>query len=164
MAVHGEENDVARVTPAGGVEEFDLKDIEGPTGIAAGPDGKIWVTAIEKVASFSPADPNGSSKVFTVNDAESNSPIVAGPDGQMWFASSEKVVQSFAALGSGRSESGAGRGLEPEGHRRTVGSLIGVADAGKPRIVTLTTGGVVQPDIVIGHKNNLKNRRARRRA
>ncbi len=154
VAVHGEDNDVARVTPTGQVEEFELKEIENPSGIAAGPEGKMWVTATNKVASFSPSDPKESSKAFTVLTVDTNSPIVAGPDGQMWFAASDEV-DHFAPS----DPEGATPIAVPELSPRDIdvaGSLIVVADAGKPRIVTLTTAGVVQPDIVIGHKNNSK--------
>src|SRR5206468_9458688 len=36
-------NDVAKVTPTGQVEEFDLSEISGTNGIAVGPDGNLWV-------------------------------------------------------------------------------------------------------------------------
>jgi streptogramin lyase len=154
VAVHGEDNDVARVTPAGQVAEFELKEIENPSGIAAGPEGKIWVTATNKVASFSPSDPKESSKAFTVVNVDSNSPIVAGPDGQMWFAASEEVDHFSPSDPEGATPIAVAE-LSPR-DIDVAGSLIAVADAGKPRIVTLTTAGVVQPDIVIGHKNNLE--------
>jgi virginiamycin B lyase len=149
VAVHGAANDVARVTPSGEVTEFELEGIEFPTGIAAGPEGKMWVTATNKVASFSPSDPKGSSKAFTVLDVESNSPIVAGPDGQMWFAASEKV-DHFSPSEPEKTTPISVPGLSPR-DIDVAGSLIVVADAGKPRIVTLTTAGVVQPDFEIGH-------------
>ena len=90
LVVHGVDNDVARVTPTGQVDEFELEDIEQLSGIAAGPEGRIWVTATGKVASFSPADPKTSGEVFTINDVTSNAPIVAGPDGQMWVAGKQQ--------------------------------------------------------------------------
>jgi streptogramin lyase len=150
VVVHGLENDVARVTPAGEVTEFDLEKIEQLSGIAAGPEGKIWVTATNKVASFSPSDPKGSVDVFTVLSVTSNAPIVAGPDGQMWVAASDNVVHF-----SPSNPEGAQPVSVPELSPRDIdvaGSLIVVADAGKPRIVTLTTAGVVNPDFVIGQK------------
>lgn len=150
VAVHGAENDVARVTPAGEVKEFELEGIEDPSGIAAGPEGKMWVTATNKVASFSPSDPKGSSESFTVLDAETNSPIVAGPEGQMWFAASEKV-DHFSPTDPEGATPVAVPGLSPR-DIDVDGSLIVVADAGKPRIVTMTTAGVVQPDFEIGHE------------
>ena len=102
LAVHGEDNDVARVTPTGQVDEFELNEIDGISGIAAGPEGKMWVTAINKVASFSPSDPKGSSKVFSLTVVTSNNPIVAGPDGQMWVAATDRAGP-LSTFGSGRS-------------------------------------------------------------
>jgi hypothetical protein len=150
VVVHGVENDVARVTPAGEVTEFELENIEQLSGIAPGPEGKIWVTATGKVASFSPSDPKAS-QVFTNNDVTSNAPIVAGPDGQMWVAASNNVVHFSPADPEGSKGSFPVEGLQPR-DIDVAGSLIVVADAGKPRIVTLTTAGAVQPDFVIGHE------------
>ena len=155
VAVHGGDNDVARVTPAGQVEEFELEEIEDPSGIAAGPEGKMWVTATNKVASFSPSDPKGSSEVVHgQRRRRRNSPIVAGPDGQMWFAASEKVVHFSPSDPEGAEDRFRSPGLSPR-DIDVAGSLIVVADAGKPRIVTLTTAGVVQPDFAIGHERRI---------
>jgi hypothetical protein len=151
VAVHGEDNDVARVTPTGQVDEFELEEIENPSGIAAGPEGKMWVTATNKVASFSPSDPKGSSKAFSLTVVTANNPIVAGPDGQMWVAATDRVVH-FQPSDPEGADSVEVAELSPR-DIDVAGSLIAVADAGKPRIVTLTTAGVLQPDIVIGHKN-----------
>ena len=89
--------------------------------------------------------------MFTSNDVTSNAPIVAGPDGQMWVAASNNVVHFSPADPEGSKGSFPVEGLQPR-DIDVAGSLIVVADAGKPRIVTLTTAGAVQPDFVIGNK------------
>ena len=50
--------EVARVTSAGTVTEFDLPGVSSPVGIVAAA-GKLWVDFNGGVASFSPADPTG---------------------------------------------------------------------------------------------------------
>src|SRR4051812_29508147 len=42
VTVSNGEKDVARITPAGQVEEFELKEVEGATGIAVDPTGTMW--------------------------------------------------------------------------------------------------------------------------
>jgi streptogramin lyase len=148
LAVHGANNDVARVTPAGKVDEFELEGIDEPSGIAVGPEKKLWVTAINKVASFSPSDPKGTSKAFTIPAVTSNNPIVAGPDGQMWDAATENLVH-FKPSEPEKAEAIFVAGLSPR-DIDVAGSLLVVADAGKPRIVTMTTAGVEQ-DFAIGY-------------
>ncbi len=140
--VPGEEKDVARVTPAGAVTEFDLKGISGVENIAVGPEGKLWVTAVNTIASFSPSDPTKTSEAFANNEIGGNNPIVAGPDGQLWIASEEKVIHlKPSEPGSEKENEYPVAGLSPRDIDVT-GSQLVIADAGKPRIVTMTTAGV----------------------
>jgi streptogramin lyase len=85
--------DVGMITPAGAVQEFELPEVkEVAFGIAAGPDGRLWVPTKEKVTSFLPSDPKGTEQTFTVPAIKEQGEIVAGPDGQMWVASKESLV------------------------------------------------------------------------
>jgi streptogramin lyase len=154
MTVSEGEKDVARITPAGAVEAFELEEINNPIGIAPGPEGKLWVTAINKVASFSPSDPKGTSQTFEINTVTSNNPIVAGPDGQMWVAASNNVVHFSPANPEGTATAIAVEELDPR-DIDVAGSLLAIADTGKSRIVTMTTGGAEQ-DISIGHEKEGK--------
>jgi streptogramin lyase len=83
---------VARITPAGGVTEFDPAGIGTPKGITAGPDGNLWVTQSGGVAKFSPADPN-SAQGFSIAYIGQPQAITAGPDGNLWTASGDEVVK-----------------------------------------------------------------------
>lgn len=134
-------NDVARISPAGKVDQFELTGVEGATGIAVGPGGTMWVTTNKGVASFTVNDPKGTSVAtdLALTNAEA---IVAGPDGQMWVAASEKVLH-FAPDKPNEPKLLPVAGLAPK-DIDVAGSLIVVADGNneKKRIVTFTTGDV----------------------
>ena len=148
VALGGPTNDIARVTPAGVVTEFNPADVSTPTGIAAGPDGNMWVTQSGGVAKFAPANPNGAQK-FAIAAIADPRGIVAGPDNNLWTASGDKVLRippatpatptPFTVAGMGA------RGIA----RGTDGRLY-VADFGGGRIIAVTTAGVVTPTTVGG--------------
>ena len=50
-------NDVARIAPDGTVDKFDVQGVAAPSGIAPGPEGRIWLTLNGAVISFPPSDP-----------------------------------------------------------------------------------------------------------
>lgn len=137
VTVAGAANNVASITPAGEVKEFKL-NLEGATGIASGPDGKMWVVADKAVASFSPSNPEGTVAKTPIAAIEGDYSIVAGPDGKMWVAT-KNVVLRFSPSNPAVQEPKEIKELTPK-DIDVAGSLIVIADSGKPRIVTLTTG------------------------
>ena len=147
VTLAGAGNNVARVTPAGGVEEFEL-GLLNASGIAVGPEGKLWVTGTNAVASFSASDPKGTVDPTTILTIAGNSPIVAGPDGNIWVASQE-IVLRIPPGDPGKSTPFPSAELSPR-DIAAAGSLLAVSDAGaKNRIATFTTDGVEQ-DFAIG--------------
>lgn len=134
--------DVARITPEGQIQEFDLEGVESDAeGIAPGPDGNLWVPTINEVTRFSPSDPEGSDKAFTLTGIAAGGQIVAGPDGNMWVASNNSLVQFSPGDPEGTDQT-----IVPEGGLApkdidVAGSLIAVADA-NARIATFTTASV----------------------
>lgn len=150
LTVAGGTNDVAKVTPAGQVEEFDLPEISGTNGIAVGPDGNLWVPTVNKVTKFNPENPVGTSQTFTDNFINNGGQIVTGPDGQLWVASQNSLVHfSPGSPESPQSVTLEGAELAPK-DIDVAGSLVVVADgSGENRIATFTTAGV-QKDFVIG--------------
>ncbi|HVO52815.1 MAG TPA: hypothetical protein VMT37_00225 [Solirubrobacterales bacterium] len=140
--VEAGENDVAKITPSGGVEEFELADLQSASGIAVGPEGKLWVTGTNAVVSFSTSDPKGTAKKTQINTIAGNSPIVAGPDGNMWVATMNLVLR-FAPSKPETQTPFAGVGELAPNDIDVAGSLIVIADGGqgRARIVTLTTAG-----------------------
>jgi len=133
-------NDVAKVTPSGQVEEFDIEGILSPEGIAPGPDGNLWITDVEKAAKFNPGNPTGTDESFTVAGIGANAQIVAGPDGSMWVASNNQVVQFSPADPTGSVDPVVVDGEISPKDIDVAGSLIVIADAGAGnRIVTFTT-------------------------
>ncbi len=130
--------EVARITPAGAVTEFDVPTLEGAVGIGAGPDGKVWVTFSTKVGRFDPADPVGSAEAFAA-DVVSGQNLVTGPDGNLWTPSADKllritpaatpVVTAFTILTAGVDIA-------------SGGGQLWVSDVNGGEVVSATTDGV----------------------
>lgn len=132
------DNEIARITPAGTVTEFNVDDIDGAIGIGAGPDSKVWVTLSTKVGRFDPADPAGTVETFPA-DIAGGQQIVTGPDGNLWTVAADKllritpvavpVVQPFPILT-------AGVDIAASADR------LWIADANGGEVVSATTDGV----------------------
>jgi virginiamycin B lyase len=134
--------DVARITPGGQVQEFDLEGVEGAQGIAPGPDGNLWVPTTGKLTRFSPADPEGTDQTFSTAAINAEGQIVAGPDGLLWVASKNALAHFSPADPEGTVQPVAVSGELSPKDIDVAGSLIVVADTGSPRIATFTTAGV----------------------
>ncbi len=134
------EKDVAKITPTGAIEEFDLgAGIERPAGIVVA-GGKLWVpTKANGIASFLPTEPT-KVKEFTIPGLNSEAALGLGPDGDIWAAVSEKVFRFSPATPETFKEISV-PGLAPK-DVDAAGSLVAIADANqeKSRIVTFTTG------------------------
>lgn len=149
VTVESATKDVARITPGGQVDEFDIAGIETAVGIAPGPDGNMWVTDVETATRFSPGDPEGTDQPFTVSGIGAEGQIVAGPDGQVWVASNNSVVHFQTGDPTNTVQPITVNNLAPK-DIDVAGSLVVIADSGaENRIVTLTTAGV-QKDFAIG--------------
>jgi streptogramin lyase len=127
---------VAKITPTGGVTEYDPPAIGTPKGITAGPDGNLWVTQSGGVAKFSPADPN-SAQGFGIAYISQPQAITTGPDGNLWTASGDEVVKIPPA-----NPAGAGHkkvtGLDARGTASSGGRLWVVNRSGKA-IISVST-------------------------
>ncbi len=141
--------DVARITPAGEVTEFDL-GAEGPSGIATGSDGNLWITRSGGVTKFAPADPEGTKAITTIIEITGSHSIVSGPDGNLWVATIGNLVRISPANPEGKEVFAVG-GLAPR-DIDTSGSLLAIADFGEKRIVTATTEAipVTTPYVISG--------------
>ena len=145
LTVEDGTNDVARVTPAGQVTEYDIVDINSAVGIAPGPDGSLWITDIEKAAKFAPADPEGTDQGFTIAGIGAEGQIVAGSDGLMWVASNNSVIHFAPADPEGTDQEVTVDGALAPKDIDVSGSLIVIADSGAGnRLVTFTTAGAQQ--------------------
>ena len=128
-------NDVARITPAGVVTEYNL-EIGSPSGIASA-GGRLWVTGTEFVTSFLPGDPEGSKVGTEIAQVTGFHSIVLGPDGNLWVATEGNLIRIPPA--------------EPKDFKRfevaglgprdidTFGTGLVIADFGGSRILTATT-------------------------
>ena len=139
MTLEGSAKDVARITPAGGVTEFEFAAAEPPSGIAVGPEGALWVTTAKGVAKFTTADPTKAVET-PIAAITGNSSIVAGPNGEMWVATTNKVVHFDPSNPAGAKEIAVAE-LTPH-DIDVAGQLLIIADSAKGRIVTMTTAGL----------------------
>ncbi|HKZ14142.1 MAG TPA: hypothetical protein VJL81_09895 [Solirubrobacterales bacterium] len=140
MTLPGSTNDVAKVTPAGVVTEFDLPGITVTGGIAAGPEGQLWVTVNGGVASFLPTNPLGAKEFAISAGIKEHASIVAGPENRMWVASQELLV-SFppGEVKTVKSEFGI-PGMAGPHDIDVAGSRLVIADSNNGRIVTFEPG------------------------
>lgn len=141
VTLGGTGKDVARISPDGQIQEFDIEGVEHDAeGIAPGPDGNLWVPTINNVTRFSPGDPEGSDKSFTLLGINGGGQIIAGPDGNMWVASSNSLVHFSPSDPPGTEVSTLVEGNLSPKDIDVAGSLIVVADA-NARVATFTTAG-----------------------
>lgn len=141
-------NDVAKITPAGAVEEFNL-EANNPQGITAGPGGLMWITQNGGVKSFLPGDPEGTDKLAEINEILNNHSIVLGPDGNLWVATDGFVFR--IPPGDPENETGfpvaglAAKDIDVAGQ-----NLVVADSGGENRVLSVSTAGVVTPMPVEG--------------
>lgn len=136
----GGTNDLAKITPDGTVTEYNPVDVTNPIGIAAGPDGKLYVTQSGGVSRFTPADPVGTAENFGIAAISDPRGITAGPDGAMWAASGDKLVRiPTAAPATATNQTITGMGAR--GITRGGDGNLWIADFGGSRLVQATTAG-----------------------
>ncbi|HEX7278120.1 MAG TPA: hypothetical protein VF255_00725 [Solirubrobacterales bacterium] len=150
LTVEDGTNDVARVTPAGQVQGFDIEGINSASGVTVGPGGNLWVTDVEKAARFAAADPEGTDQSFTVAGIGAEGQLVTGPDGLIWVASNNQLVRFNVADPTGSVQPVTVDGELAPKDIDVAGPLIVIAEGGAGnRIVTFTTAGT-QQDFAIG--------------
>jgi streptogramin lyase len=145
--------DVARITPAGEVTEFDLGVVANAQGIVTGPDGNLWITRDTGVTRFAAGDPENTELATTINDITGSHSIVTGPDGNLWVAASEKLVRIPPAEPN-NPQSFSVSGLNPR-DIDLAGSQLAIADFGNSRIVLATTGGATTDIPIAGGPQGL---------
>ncbi len=147
VTLSGSANDVARISPAGVVKEFDVPGVTNPVGIGLGPDGNLWVTQSGAVVRIPPTQP-ATAQAFPIASLTDPRAITAGPDGNVWTASGDQAYRippanpagftAFPVTGMGARGISAGP------------SLIWIADFGSQRIVSLKTDGSVAKAYDVG--------------
>ncbi len=152
---------VGMITPAGVVQEFELEGVEGPIGIAPGPEGRLWVVSNGKAASFLPANPTGTEQDFASAKIQAEPNIVLGPDGLFWVASNNKVAKFSPANFNGTIAEVPLTGELAPKDIDVAGSLIAISDNNaeavteKGRIVTFTTAGLQKDFSIPGGSQGL---------
>jgi virginiamycin B lyase len=138
-------NNIAKVTPAGAVTEFTpAPALVNPSGITNGPDGNLWVTQSNSVAKISPSNPTVDTK-FTIVPIPNPQGITRGPDNNLWTASDTNVFKIPLANPSTATAYFLGTGASARGIARGGNGQLWVADFGLHRVVSVTTGGVITP-------------------
>lgn len=144
-AVGGE--DVAKIEPDGTVTGYDAPLLTGAVGIAAGPNGYLWVTRPAKAARFSPANPAGAEE-FNVAGLGAPRDIVLGPDDNLWAASGDTLMKIPPDNPTGYTPytilTMDARGIASDGER------LWIASFGNGTIYSATTAGVPTPHVIGG--------------
>ncbi len=132
---------VARITPAGVVTEYDLPGIASPIGITSA-GGNLWVTLNGAVARFDPAAPENAGTTVTTPLADIADPrsITVGPDGNLWTASGDKVLKIPPAAPATATTYAATGVLGARAISRS-GDFLWVADFGGAQVVRVATDG-----------------------
>lgn len=132
LAFNAGGKDVARITPAGEVTEYELEAIN-PLGITAGPEGKVWITQNGGVTRFSPDAPEATKEFIEENKIVGNHAIVTGPEGNLWVATDGNLVRIEPVTKTPKAFPVAG--LAPK-DIDVAGSLLAIAS--QEKIVTAT--------------------------
>ena len=137
--------DVAKITPAGAVTEYNLEAVT-PSGITVGPEGRLWITRNGDVISFDPDNPEGTKQLTAIASIGTAHSIVLGPDNNLWVATENTLVQIPPANPLGFKDFPIA-GLAPK-DIDVAGSLLVVASL--EHVYAVTTAGVVAGDQKVG--------------
>jgi len=127
-------NDVARLTPAGDVTEYDL-EAASPSGIAVAA-GKLWITRTGGVTSFEAKDPKETKVATEIPGIAGTNPIVRGPDGNLWVGANGALVR-ISPTNPSENKSFPIAGLDPK-DIDVAGALLAIANFGSESVVTAT--------------------------
>ena len=84
---------VGRITTAGSITMFQLRDYSHPREIVAGPDGNLWLGSIDGAA-LTRMKPSGTTTEFPWP----TSALGSGPDGNLWFSRPGAIARLDVAL------------------------------------------------------------------
>ena len=140
VVLGGAAKDLAKITPAGVVTEYDAADIAGAVGITTGGDGNLWVTMPSSVAKIDPANPTAAVK-FAIADLTDARGITADTSGNLWAASGDKLIKIPTAAPATYTKTTI-TGMGARGIARGTDGTLWIADFGGQRIVNATTAGV----------------------
>jgi virginiamycin B lyase len=137
----GTGKDVAKITPAGVVTEYDLEAVTA-SGITVGPEGRLWITRNGGIISFEPGNPEGTKELTDIATIGTSHSIVLGPDNNLWVATNDLVLRIPPGSGGkpGTPDGILVGGLVPK-DIDVAGSLLVVADFAGSRVLTFTTDG-----------------------
>lgn len=140
--------DVAKITPAGQVEEFAIEAVT-PSGIAVGPEGRLWVARNGGLVSFEPGNPTGTKQVFNIATIGNQPSVALGPDGNLWVVGEgkENVVRVPPGNPAGATAFPIA-GLQTPKDIDAAGSLLVIAAF--EHIFAVSTAGAIAGDHKVG--------------
>jgi len=95
-----QEDRVGRITPAGGIQMFQLPAGTRPVEIVLGADGNLWVTEDkDDPAALGRIEPSGQFTEFPLEPGIFAGALTAGPDGRLWFASGPGSIARMTPSG-----------------------------------------------------------------
>ncbi len=140
VTLDGGTTEVARITSAGVVTEFDLPGAANAVGITSAAD-RLWVTYPGGVANFSTTDPSGTVTTTPIAAIADPRIMTVGPDGNVWTASNDKVVR-IPPSNPGTATTFPGTGVTGARAIASGSGALWVADFGGAQVVRVGTDGV----------------------
>jgi virginiamycin B lyase len=134
---------VAKIDPASGAE-VDTYDVGLPNGssITAGLDGMLYAAAGDKLARFSPADPENTDTSVTITGMSSNG-MATGSDGTIWIAdNSGRILATTPSAAPVVTEYAVG--AQPQDVASGPAAQVGYATSGDHEIGLITPPGPAQ--------------------
>ena len=142
-------NGVGRITTSGAITEHTtgFSSSAGPSSIALGPDGRLWLTELYNMA-IAAVTPSGTVTEYPLPSTQFGADIAAGPDGNLWFTMGRSVAAIGRMTPSGQVTTftaGLSPQSVPEGIAAGPDGALWVADSGPAVLYRVTTDGAVTP-------------------
>ena len=139
--------DIAKLTTAGVVTEYDVPGVNALVGLAAGDDGNIWATTNGALVTIPPADPTTGTTTAVAGLTPQD--ITAGPDGNLWTTDIDAVLEIDPASPS-TFTSHPVSGLAARGLDFASTTELSIVDFGGERIVRFDTTDSTFTSLPIG--------------
>ena len=125
---------------AGAFHEYTLPiAASGPSRIAAGADGNLWVTQT-KANEIARVTPTGSVTEYPLPSGATPARIAAGPDGNVWFTEAGSTRSARSRRRARSRSSRSHRRQPPHRHQRGADGNVWFTEQGADKIARITVG------------------------